>query len=111
MDSDSSPPPQQPDDPRDPMRGPGGQHGRSGSGRAVTAVYEYDVKPQPFTFEHNREKRVFTLTGRDGKIQQFRDNPTRYLMVESDVENGAMRPVTEQGRPVIIYLCREEREV
>jgi hypothetical protein len=93
------------------MRGSGGQHGMTGWGRAATMVYRYDAKPQPFTFEHNREKRVFTLTGPDGKTQHFRDNPTKYLMVESDGENGAMRPATEQGRPVIIYLCREEREL
>jgi hypothetical protein len=76
----------------------------------VTAVYDSLAKPQPFTFEHNREKRVFTLTGADGKTQHFRDNPTKYLMVETDGENSATRPVTQQGRPVIIYLCREERE-
>jgi hypothetical protein len=91
------------------MRGPGDRHG-TGCGRAVTAVYDYDVKPRTFKFEHNREKRVFTLTGPDGKTQHFRDNPTTYLMVEPDSENGAMRPATKQGRPVIIYLCREERE-
>jgi hypothetical protein len=31
-------------------------------------------KPPPFTFEHDRERRVFRLTWRDGQIEVFRDN-------------------------------------
>jgi hypothetical protein len=62
-------------------------------------------------FEHDTQKRLFVLTGPDGKTERFRDNPTRYLVVEPDPETGAMRPVIMHGEPSYIYLCREEREV
>jgi hypothetical protein len=65
----------------------------------------------PVAFEHDKPKRLFTLTGPDGRIEHFRDDPTRYLMVEPDPETGAMRPVIKRGRPAFIYLCREEREL
>ena len=64
----------------------------------------------PFTFEHDKQKRLFVLTGPDGKTEHFRDNPTRHLMVEPDPETGEMRPVIEHGQPAYVYLCREERE-
>ena len=79
----------------------------------TTLVYSYEVKPRArsFTFEHDERKRLFILTGPDGKTEQFRDNPARYLIVEPDPETGGMEPVVEHGRPAIIYLCREEREL
>jgi hypothetical protein len=43
-------------------------------------------------------------------VELFRDNPTRYLCVEPDAETGQMRPVMKRGRPVFLYLCREDRE-
>jgi hypothetical protein len=82
------------------------------SNGAITFVYTCELKsqPQPFTFEHDRKKRLFFLTGPDGKTEYFRDNPAKYLMVEADPETGEMHPVLKQGRPAIVYLCREERE-
>jgi hypothetical protein len=76
-------------------------------------TYTSEVKPEPpsFKFEHNREKCVFVLTDSDGKTGYFRDNSAKYLMVEADGVGGAMCPVTKYGRPVVIYLCREEREL
>ena len=65
----------------------------------------------PFAFEHDEKKRLFVLKRIDGKVEHFRDNPTRYLVVEPDPETGAMRPVIRPGRPEYIYLSREEREV
>ena len=47
----------------------------------------------------------------DGTVEVWRDNPARFLCVEPDPETGAMRPVVQLGRPVYLYLCREEREV
>jgi hypothetical protein len=77
----------------------------------MTGGETIEVRSMPVAFEHDNERRLFTLTGPDGKIERFRDNPTRYLMVEPDPETGAMRPVIKRGRPAFIYLCREEREL
>ena len=79
---------------------------------SVETRYEYFVEPQtpPFTFEHDKQKRLFILTWPDGKTERFRDNPARQLMVEPDPETGEMRPVIKRGQPVYVYLCREERE-
>jgi hypothetical protein len=66
---------------------------------------------EQFQFEHDTQKRLFVLTGPDGKTEHFRDNPTRYLAVEPDPETGAMRPVITGNKATYIYLCREEREV
>lgn len=65
----------------------------------------------PAAFEHDKQKRLFVLTLPDGKIERFRDNPARQLVVEPDPETGEMRPVVQRGQPVYLYLCREEREV
>jgi hypothetical protein len=64
-----------------------------------------------FTSAHDLEKRVFLLTGPDGKTEVFRDNPTRYLSVAPDPQTGEMKPVMKYGRPTYLWLCREEREV
>jgi hypothetical protein len=67
--------------------------------------------PSPsLAFEHDAEHRVFRLTAPDGNTEVFRDNPTRYLCVAPDEETGAMPPVVKRGRPVYLYLCREQRE-
>jgi len=84
----------------------------SDTGAELTAVYEYQYeRPAPaFPFEHDAAQGVFRLTSAEGRVEVFRDKPVRYLCVEPD-ETGAMRPVTKLGRPVYLYLCREEREV
>ena len=70
------------------------------------------LPPRPsFTMTHDQVKRVYLLTGPDGKTEVFRDNPTRYLAVAHDPENGEMKPVMKYGRPTYLWLCREEREV
>ena len=46
----------------------------------------------------------------DGTTERFRDNPARHLVVEPDLETGELRPAVKYGRPVYIYLCREQRE-
>jgi hypothetical protein len=51
------------------------------------------------------------LTWPDGRTERFRDNPARQLVVEFDRKTGEPRPVTTNGRPVYMYLCREEREI
>jgi hypothetical protein len=75
--------------------------------------YEYLVEPHKpsFSFEHDKQKRLFKLNSLDGKTEYFRDNPARYLMVGPDPESGEMRPVIKRGRPAFLYLCREEREL
>jgi hypothetical protein len=80
----------------------------------TTYVYSYsfvELRPPSFNFDHDKEKRLFVLTWPGGKIERFRDNPARQLMVEPDPETGEMRPVTKLGEPVYMYVCREEREV
>jgi hypothetical protein len=78
-------------------------------------TFTYSCKPDPqaesFTFEHDKEKRVFRLTDAQGNTECFRDKATRYLIVEPDPETGGMRPATKYGKPQFIYLCREDREV
>ena len=80
---------------------------------SVETRYEYTIEPRPpaFTFEHDRQKRLFIVTWPDGKTERFRDNPARQLVVEPDPETGEMRPVVRRGQPVYLYLCREEREL
>ena len=100
-----------------PPEGPDGEpkqdEGTEPSGGEVVSSYTYtfDAGPPPFRFEHDPAARVFRLTTADGTVEVWRDNPTRFLCVEPDPETGAMRPVTKRGRPVYLYLCREEREV
>ena len=78
----------------------------------VTTMPAYRVveRPMPPVFAHDKSKRLFTLTGPDGKTEYFRDNPARQLLVEPDPETGEMKPVLRNGKPVFMYLCREERE-
>ena len=77
----------------------------------ATYVYSYALQLAPsFRFEHHKEKRLFVLTWPDGRIERFRDNPARQLMVEPDPETGELRPVIKYGEPVYVYFCREERE-
>jgi hypothetical protein len=71
-------------------------------------IFSTDVPTVPFTFEHDKEKRLFVLTGADGKTEHFRDNPTRHLLVEPAPISGRLRPVIKNGKPAYIYLCREE---
>jgi hypothetical protein len=80
--------------------------------RVVTYVYDCGSRrsADSFTCEHNQQKRLFIVTGADGKTEYFRDNPATYLMVEPDPETGDMQPVTKYGRPMVIHLCRQERE-
>src|SRR6516165_2528331 len=39
-----------------------------------------------FRWEHLSEKGLFALRGSDGNTEHWRDNPTRYLVVEMDEE-------------------------
>jgi hypothetical protein len=64
-----------------------------------------------YRFEHDKTKGIFRLTGPDGTAECFRNNRTRYLVVEPDAHTGEMTPVLKRGRPAYLYLCREEREV
>ncbi len=60
-----------------------------------------------FHWERLPERRLFALTA-DGKTEYWRDNPTRYLVVEPDPTTGTIKPVLKWGRPVYLRLCREE---
>ena len=77
-----------------------------------TTAYTFTIEERtmPFTFEHDKQKRLFVLTCPDGKTERFRDNPARQLLVEPDPISGEMRPVLKDGKPAFLYLCREERE-
>jgi len=68
--------------------------------------------PAPlFHWQHDPDKRLFKLTlTEDGKREYWRDNPTRFLVVEPDPTTGTVKPVLKRGRPVYLWLCREERE-
>jgi hypothetical protein len=67
-----------------------------------------DASP-PTKVDHDREKKLFQITGPDGKTEYFRDSPVRFLVVEPDPGTGEMKPAMLMGRPKYLYLCREER--
>jgi hypothetical protein len=78
----------------------------------VTYTYSYEI-PRPlthFSFTHDTAMGRFILTNSDGTTELFRDKPVRYLVVEPDSDTGEMRPAAKHGRPVYLYLCREDRE-
>jgi len=80
----------------------------SGDGRGPVPV---SPSPRLFRWEHLAEKRLFALTDFwDGKTEYWRDNPTRYLVVEIDDETGEVKPAVKDRKPVYLWLCREERE-
>ena len=81
----------------------------------TTVTYQHGPIPDSlglpaFQWEHLQEKRPFALTGRDGKTEYWRDNPTRYLVVAPIQPPGSSNPVLKRGKPVWIWLCREEHE-
>ena len=77
----------------------------------TTYTFTYEPKRDPFEFEHVEEKGLFALTGPDGKIEYFRDRPTRYLVVEPDPGTGQAGLAISRGRPLVLWLCREVPEV
>jgi hypothetical protein len=77
----------------------------------ISCSCEVDPRTCAFNSLHDEQKRLFILTGTDGKTEYFRDNPAKYLMVEPDAQTGTMQPLFKFGRPSVVYLCREEREV
>ena len=60
------------------------------------------------TFGHETAKGVFVITKRDGTTERFRDNPARTCRARS--QDRQLRPPVKNGRPVYIYLCREQLE-
>jgi hypothetical protein len=79
---------------------------------AVTYSYTYEIPDDPrhFSFAHDHARGLITLTTADGRTERFRDNPVRYLVVEPNPQTGELQPAAKHGRPVYVYLCREERE-
>jgi hypothetical protein len=133
MCSDSQPSDHQPDDPGDPrdsIRGivtysydsKGGMTYIENSQDRTVGADTSDrrrpvpVKPSPrlFHWEHLKEQRLFALTDIDGEKaaepRYWRDNPTRYLVVEVNEETGEITPAVKHRQPVYLWLCREERE-
>ena len=76
----------------------------------VTYTYEVCEAPRHFSFAHDRTRGLYVVTGPDGTTELFRDNPVRYLVVEPDPQTGELQPAVKYGRPVYLYLCREQRE-
>jgi hypothetical protein len=70
--------------------------------------------PRLFRWEHLKDKRRFALTdlygAKAGETEYWRDNPTRYLVVEVDDETGEFKPAVKHRQPVYLWLCREESE-
>jgi hypothetical protein len=79
----------------------------------VVTTYGFPAETRVPTlgFVHDEQKKLFVLTMPDGTTEYFRDRPARQLLVEPDPETGELKPVINRGRPVYLYLCREEREV
>ena len=83
------------------------------SGGAATAekLAAMVLRENPtFAFEHDVPKGVFRLTWADGRVEVFRDQPVRHLVLEADAETGELKPVVRRGSPWFLYLSREERE-
>src|SRR5438105_2600664 len=61
---------------------------------STTVSYSSEVAPpEPvWLVEHDRDRGLFRLTGPDGQTECFRQEPSRYLVVEPDLETGEMRP-------------------
>ena len=76
----------------------------------VTYTFEVREAPRHFSFDHDRTRGLFVVTQPDGTTELFRDNQVRYLVVEPDPQTGELRPAVKYGRPVYLYLCREQRE-
>ena len=76
----------------------------------VTYTYGVREAPRHFSFNHDRTRGLYAVTKPDGTTELFRDNPVRYLVVEPDPQTGELRPAVKYGRPVYLYLCREQRE-
>ena len=77
----------------------------------TTHVWDPEPAPPSFTFEHDKQRRLFVLTWSDGRTERFRDNPARHPVVRPDPQTGAMRAVTRYGQPLYLYISREEREL
>jgi hypothetical protein len=75
----------------------------------VTYTYEFPEDPSHFSFAHDQPKGLFIVTGADGTTALSPDKPVRYLVVEPDPQTTALHPATKHGRPVYLYLCREQR--
>ncbi len=79
--------PQPPEDasPADDVGGPEFTSCRAVAGGTRT-IYTYHLKVEPprYQVEHDRERRVFRVTGPDGTSAAFRDQPVRFLVVQPD---------------------------
>jgi hypothetical protein len=73
-------------------------------------VYGFSGHTPRLNVEHDPEKRVFRITGADGKVSVFRDEPVRFLVATRDPRTGETMPALRYGEPEYLYLCREERE-
>jgi hypothetical protein len=76
----------------------------------VTHNYEVRENPRQFSFDHDKAAGLFVIKKADGTVERFRDNPTRYLVVEPNRETGKLQPAVKQGQPVYLYLARQDRE-
>jgi hypothetical protein len=61
----------------------------------------------PCSCERDEKKRVFRITAPDGQTTEFHDRAVRFLVVEPDPTTGELEPAVVQGKPKVIYLCRE----
>jgi hypothetical protein len=88
-------------------------HEETREGGSIITTFTYHIEPRTtsFPFADDQRKGLFTLSWPDGKVEHFRDNPARQLVVEPDPETGELRPATRHGEPVYLFVCREEREL
>jgi len=75
-------------------------------GNVTTFTYFYDLEPARFRIEHDRQKRLFEITGPDGKKTEFHGRAVQFLVVEPDPDTGELEPVVTRGKPKVMYLCR-----
>jgi hypothetical protein len=107
MSIDSPPPDPQLGEPRDPRdhRYCVTTYVYDGQGQLASVLVENGPGPMTHAapsfsvhWEHIPDKGLFALTA-EGNAEYWRDNPTRYLVVESDAETGIIMPPLKYGSP------------
>ncbi len=63
----------------------------------VTFTYSYETPepPRHFSFAHDPARGLVVVTSPDGTPELLRDNPVRFLVVESDPHIGDLRPTAD----------------
>jgi hypothetical protein len=78
----------------------------------ITYTYYFEQPKVQFglEFSHDKKAGLFVVSKPDGTVERFRDNTTRYLVLEPDPETGDLQPALKDCQPVYLHLARQHRE-